>query len=264
MDIDKFVVKIRKDVEIDTGYYNYNSISKSIPFMKLGLAMLNKTYTNLQVYEDIIQIHKMTNIPVISFHLDRQKIDSLVDTVEKFKKNKRRKYLVIYLGIFFDNGKGHATVLMIEKKKNRTTMERYDPDYLISNEQVLIDEYMNILSTNLGLEYIPASRACPYIGPQTMANDDFGYCQTYVLHYIRDRMMYVFSDQIQIVDNTFKRLANKRTFIKELDDTIKSIVRFIFKTYEPTYIMKDMILNYNSLTHEGKTNVVNYLSGLIK
>lgn len=257
-------IKSGENLEIDSGFYSYNNISKSIPFMRLGLDMLKKTYTNLQIYEDIIEMSKFTSdLPAISIHLDREKIDKLAKVINDFKNNRRGKYLVIYLGLFFDNS-GHATVLFIQKNKNTVVMERYDPDYSLDTDQDLIDDYMSLLSIYLGVVYVPASRACPFIGPQKSSQDRFGYCQTYVLQYVRDRLMFALSTSDQIVNNTFEKLKNKKTFVKGLDNTIKSVMRYMFSTYKIPDDMRTLIMGFNNLSITRQNFVTEYLTSLRK
>ena len=249
---------------VDTKYRDYRSISHSVAFMMMGLDMIQETYKNLQIYEDIIELRQdyVQLVPVVTLHFDREKTDKLSATVHRFKNNTKYKYLVIYLGIYFPNS-GHSTVLLLQKKKNKISMERYDPDYLIGSDQIIIDDYMRNLSLFLGVEYIPASFACPYIGPQRLDDRTFGYCQTYVLHYIRDRLMYAFTNQQNIVVNTITK-ATKKELVGELEDTVRSIVRYIFAKYEMSPDIRALLLNYDKLDWDGKVAIVSYLKSLRK
>lgn len=249
---------------VDRKYLDYRSISKTIIFMKMGLDMLQETYKNLQIYEDMIvlQHYAARPTPIVTLHFDRWKTDKLSKTILKFKTDRKYKYLAIYLGVFYP-GSGHSTVLLVQKLKNKITMERYDPGYLIGEDQNNIDDYMRNLSLFLGVEYIPASFACPYIGPQMIDVERFGYCQTYVLHYIRDRMMYAFANQKRIVSNTITK-ATKKKLVGELENTIKSIVRYMFAKYKMTSDTREMILNYDKLDTNARNRVITYLLSLRK
>ena len=250
---------------IDKNFKTYRSISQTIPFMMLGLDMIQETYKNLQIYEDIIKIYQDNTqpMPLVTLHFDREKTDKLSETVLKFKTNRAKKYLVIYLGIYFPSFTGHSTVLLLQKKKNKVTMERFDPDYLVGDDQNMVDDYMHNLSLFLGVEYIPASSACPYIGPQRLGDRTSGYCQTYVLHYIRDRLVYAFANQVRVVSNTITKALNK-VLVEELEDIIKSIVAYIFAKYKMTSDTREMLLNYDNLDYNGKEAVVTYLVSLRK
>jgi hypothetical protein len=246
---------------------NYKNISQLISFHRIGLNMIRETYTNMDIYDGSIAINingTLSTIPLVTLQMDNDNINNIVSKINNFKSSRKYKYLVIYLGVYFTGSyTGHATLLLLQKKTSGIYMERYDPDYSIGMAQNIIDEYMHIISSIVGVYYIPASYSCPMLGPQLSSGDKFGYCQTYVLHYIIDRLMYAFSDQKDIVNNTFAKVKSG-VMINELDNLIGSIMNYISKKFNtPNYVL-NLLVNFNSLSLENKLYVGDYLESLIK
>lgn len=236
---------------LDSNFENYKKLSQYYGFGFLALKMLSEIYPSLKIYKKMIKIFPEN--PAI-YYMNQQEINDLVYSINNFIKSKK-KYLAIYLGVFFSTN-GHTTVLFLQKRKNKITMERYDPDYYFFDaNQDDIDAYFKNFSDILGIEYISIGSLCPFFGPQAIANDSFGYCQTFSMTYIQHRLMYPFSNQEEIL---YMFYADPEKLKIMMDTFIKEIMKYIIKEHKPSGDRVNDLLQFKN-----RKEIYSYLDSLI-
>jgi hypothetical protein len=193
-----------------------------IPKMEESYLIENVTADNTELLftDDIIE--KKQIFPwFISYHnTNEYYIHPYLNNLIKSNITKK-KYAIVFLSRIFDSTL-HANILFYNFEK--LTVERFEPYGIINNSN--IDEILEEeLTWDTSLKYIKPTDYLPYVGFQTISNEnnllnqkvgDFGgFCLAWCIWYIETRISNINIEPKTLVNKLISRLNNKNIKFSE-------------------------------------------------
>jgi hypothetical protein len=179
--------------------------------------------------------------------------------INRFRRS-RKRYMIVSLAIYYENGGGHAVILIFEKKPNEIICELYDPSYSCLVEDSVSNTINTLLRSQLrqyGVRYSTPSDLSVIVCPQACSRDIFGYCQTYSLLYVKK----VLSSRPGTSRLSIMRNLPVST---ELDAFITDVYRSIRRKRVIPNIIKEALAVYDTLSDTNKFIVADTIENLLE
>jgi len=150
--------------------------------------------------------------------------EELTNLINKYKKNEKYEFGVIFVSVTIPQGGLHATILLIDFLNN--TIERFDPYGNTSLIDQGVDETLEEeLTWNTGLKYLKPENIMGVSSYQSLSREtdpyqqksgDFGgYCLAWCLWYIENRIANKKISPKKLIEETLFTLVNKKESLME-------------------------------------------------
>lgn len=218
------------NLSLDIELFKFKSFSQTTKFMFYGMYHLASIYNNLRIIPFYLAYTQNG--------LSKNSVKMVYNYLPKLNLN---AYNILYLTVHTTDAIGHANLLVIYMSQKGMICERYDPAYSCCADNSIdniLDNYLKLMFLEVNIKYISPKDMSVIVCPQAYIKDDFGYCQTYCLFYIKN-----------LAQNKEHRLKTMSRFAQqnELDQFIKEVVAYIIRLPKTTKKNANELLRFDIL-----------------